>query len=115
MFDYYYSEYRDRYIGKQELDPKLAQQLGTAAVGPKELNGQTRCESGKVQQLDDPRRFITNYQMRLIFRFIIYLSKYKWHIEYISRHFDMNAKGKDREGFVVGGVQGNKKIIKLFI
>lgn len=65
VFDMF-SEYRDRFIGKQELDPTLAQQLGTAAVGPKELSGQARCESGKVQQLDDPRRFITNYQMRFI-------------------------------------------------
>lgn len=71
-------------MGKQNLDPRAAQQLNTAVVGPKELGGQARCESGKVQQLDDPRRFITNYQMR---------------------HFDMNPKGKDREGYVVGGLQ----------
>ena len=57
------SEYKDTFIGKQEPDPKLSEKLGTSVVGPKEMSGHSH-ESGKVQTADDPRRFITNYQIK---------------------------------------------------
>jgi protein phosphatase 1 regulatory subunit 32 len=85
-------------MGKQQPDTKLSQKLSTAVVGPKELSGHSH-EAGKVYTADDPRRFITNYQVK---------------------HFDMNPRGKDREGHVVGGVQSKQfffakkfKIIKF--
>ncbi|CAF2083264.1 unnamed protein product [Rotaria socialis] len=74
------TEYRQRYVGNQFLPEKM----GQLNIGPKETTGTTRNDNGFNQQFDDPRRFITTYQMN---------------------HFDMNAKGRDREGYVVGGVQ----------
>jgi protein phosphatase 1 regulatory subunit 32 len=78
-------------LGKQQPDTKLSEKLGTAVVGPKELSGHSH-ESGLVQTADDPRRFITNYQVK---------------------HFDMNPRGKDREGHVVGGVQSKQSFISI--
>lgn len=49
------------------MTPILSEKLGQATVGFKEDSGQTRCEKGFVQQLDDPKRFITNYQIRFEF------------------------------------------------
>jgi protein phosphatase 1 regulatory subunit 32 len=49
-------------------------------------------EHGIVHTKDDPRRFITNYQVK---------------------HFDMNPRGKDREGHVVGGLQS--ELLLFFI
>lgn len=71
---------------ERDPEPHPSEKLGTAVVGPKEIGGQSHCEHGKVTTLDDPRRFITNYQIK---------------------HFDMNPSGKDREGFVSGGVQSS--------
>lgn len=78
------TETKDQFI----IRPKgksLAEKLGTAKVGGVNETAQTLCESGFTQTLDDPRRFTTNYQIR---------------------HFDMNPKGKDREGMVTGGIYG---------
>ncbi|CAF0925591.1 unnamed protein product [Adineta ricciae] len=74
------TEYRKHYLGKGFLPEKM----GHLEVGPKETTGPVRNEHGFTQTFDDPRRFITTYQMN---------------------HFDMNPKGRDREGYVVGGVQ----------
>jgi len=35
-------------------------------IGPKEIGGQSHSEIGFLNQLDDPRRFITNYQIKLV-------------------------------------------------
>jgi hypothetical protein len=45
-------------------EPKLSEKLGTAFIGNINETAQTKCEKGFVQTLDDPRRFITNYQMK---------------------------------------------------
>lgn len=74
------TEYRKHYLGNQFLPEKM----GNLDVGPKEQTGPVRNENGYVQSFDDPRRFITTYQMN---------------------HFDKTPKGRDREGYVVGGVQ----------
>ncbi|CAF0778458.1 unnamed protein product [Rotaria sordida] len=74
------TEYRKNYLGNQFLPEKM----GNLEIGPKEITGPTRNGDGYVQTFDDPRRFITTYQMN---------------------HFDMNPKGRDREGYVVGGIQ----------
>ncbi|CAF4257663.1 unnamed protein product, partial [Rotaria sordida] len=58
--------------------------MGNLNIGPKETTGPISNENGYVQTFDDPRRFITSYQIN---------------------HFDMNRKGRDREGYVVGGIQ----------
>ncbi|CAF4263056.1 unnamed protein product, partial [Rotaria sordida] len=58
--------------------------MGNLNIGPKETTGPISNENGYVQTFDDPRRFIISYQIN---------------------HFDMNRKGHDREGYVVGGIQ----------
>ncbi|CAF1207171.1 unnamed protein product, partial [Rotaria sp. Silwood1] len=58
--------------------------MGNLNIGPKEITGSIRNDNGHIQTFDDPRRFITTYQMN---------------------HFDMNPKGRDREGYVAGGIQ----------
>lgn len=81
------TETKDEFIVK-DLQPKgnkLAQKLGTAFVGNVNETAQTLCEKGFVQTLDEARRFNTSYQIN---------------------HYDMNAKGKDREGMVTGGIYG---------
>ena len=35
-------------------------------IGPKEIGGQSHSEIGFLNQFDDPRRFITNYQIKLV-------------------------------------------------
>ena len=53
-------------MNKPPLNQRLDDKLGsTQIVGPKEFGGQARSERGYLQTLDDPRRFITNYQIRL--------------------------------------------------
>lgn len=47
----------------------MSEKLGTGTVGPKEIGGQSHCENGRVQVLDDPRRFITNYQIKHVFSY----------------------------------------------
>ncbi|CAF4243963.1 unnamed protein product, partial [Rotaria sordida] len=74
------TEYRKHYLGNQFLPEKM----GNLNIGPKETTGPISNENGYVQTFDDPRRFITSYQIN---------------------HFDMNRKGRDREGYVVGGIQ----------
>ncbi|CAF3887380.1 unnamed protein product [Rotaria sordida] len=73
-------EYRKHYLGSQFLPEKM----GNLNIGPKETTGPMSNENGYVQTFDDPRRFITSYQIN---------------------HFDMNRKGRDREGYVVSGIQ----------
>ncbi|CAF3397072.1 unnamed protein product [Rotaria socialis] len=74
------TEYREHYLARQFLPEKM----GNLNIGPKESSGPIINEYGYVQTFDDPRRFITTYQ---------------------TNHFDMNRKGRDREGYVVGGIQ----------
>ncbi|CAF4433307.1 unnamed protein product [Rotaria sp. Silwood2] len=74
------TEYRKHYLGNQFLPEKM----GNLNIGPKETTGPISNETGYVKTFDDPRRFITSYQIN---------------------HFDMNRKGRDREGYVVGGIQ----------
>lgn len=78
------TETKDEFIMRPK-GTKLAEKLGTASVGNVNETAQTLCEKGFVQTLDDSRRFNTTYQIN---------------------HFDMNAKGKDREGMVTGGIYG---------
>lgn len=59
MFNNSFSEYRNRYLGKIFLPEKM----GQLDVGPKEVTGPVRNEDGYIQGFDDPRRFITTYQM----------------------------------------------------
>lgn len=58
------SEYNDEFKGKQRPLPILSEKIGSAIVGPKEDGGQSHCERGFVQMLDDPKRFITSYQTK---------------------------------------------------
>lgn len=55
-----FREYRKHYLGNQFLP----EQMGHLEVGPKETTGPVRNENGYVQSFDDPRRFITTYQMK---------------------------------------------------
>ncbi len=61
------SEYRKRYLGNQFLPEKM----GNLDVGPKETTGPVRNESGYTQTFDDPRRFITTYQIKYLKKIII--------------------------------------------
>lgn len=38
--------------------------MGNLDIGPKETTGPTSNENGYVKTFDDPRRFITSYQMK---------------------------------------------------
>jgi len=76
------TEYKETY-NKKIKEISQAENLGTAYVGPVNESAQTICEKGFVQDLDDRRRFTTTYQIN---------------------HFDRIAKGKDREGYVIGGI-----------
>jgi len=56
--------------------------MGHLDIGPKETTGPVRNEKGFTQQFDDPRRFITTYQMKydqtklsLIFSFVLVFLK----------------------------------------
>jgi hypothetical protein len=60
------SEYKEHYLGEQKPRQKISEHLGQFNLGPKEMGGQVHCERGFVQTLDDPRRFITNYQIKLV-------------------------------------------------
>ena len=42
----------------------IAENLGTAYIGPVEESAQAICEKGFTQTLDDRRRFITTYQIK---------------------------------------------------
>ena len=59
-----FSETKENFIVRSK-DTKLAEKLGTAFVGNVNETAQTLCEKGFVQTLDDPRRFISNYQLKL--------------------------------------------------
>jgi hypothetical protein len=63
----FFREYKEEYRGKQSKAPILSEKLGSAIIGPKEESGQTHCEKPFVQYLDDPKRFITNYQVKYVF------------------------------------------------
>lgn len=81
------SETKDKYTNQQPLNHYLDEKLGSSkVVGPKEIGGQSHSEIGHLSSFDDPRRFITNYQMK---------------------HYDMTPKYKDREGYVTGGLNGH--------
>ena len=54
------SEYRKKYLG----DKFLPEKMGHMEVGPKEMTGPVRNEAGHVQSFDDPRRFVTTYQVK---------------------------------------------------
>lgn len=81
------TETKDEYPRKnlQRKPTLVSEKLGTAHIGHVNETAQTLCESGFVQTLDDARRFNSSYQIN---------------------HYDMNAKGKDREGMVTGGIYG---------
>lgn len=55
-----FREYRQHYLGNQFLPEKM----GHLEIGQKEQTGPVRNENGYVQTFDDPRRFITTYQMK---------------------------------------------------
>lgn len=55
-----FSEYRKHYLGEQFLPEKM----GNLDIGPKEATGPVRNEYGYTQSFDDPRRFITSYQIK---------------------------------------------------
>lgn len=79
------TEFKTNFYQKpfQNPQPKVAEDKGTSHQGPKELGGQSKCERGFVQTMDDPRRFTSSYSID---------------------HYAMNPRGKDREGYVAGGV-----------
>ncbi|CAF1071379.1 unnamed protein product [Didymodactylos carnosus] len=74
------TEYNKSYQGTQFLPEKM----GNIEIGKKVSTGPTTNEKGHVQTFDDPRRFITTYQIN---------------------HHSMIPQGRDREGYTVGGVQ----------
>jgi hypothetical protein len=71
-----FSEYRKHYLGNQFLPEKM----GNLEIGPKETTGPVRNENGYIQTFDDPRRFITTYQIK-------YLIKKKNFISFINTFF----------------------------
>jgi hypothetical protein len=40
--------------------------MGNLDIGPKETTGPVRNENGYTQTFDDPRRFITTYQIKYL-------------------------------------------------
>ncbi|XP_002129024.3 stabilizer of axonemal microtubules 4 [Ciona intestinalis] len=73
------------YLGKQKMDQSEEELLNRDKMGDQELTGHCRNNDRYLETEDtDPQRYLTNYNLR---------------------HFDMNPEGKDREGWVMGGVQ----------
>jgi hypothetical protein len=64
MIEYFslniFSDYRKHYLGNQFLPDKM----GNLDIGPKETTDPVRNENGYTQTFDDPRRFITTYQIK---------------------------------------------------
>jgi hypothetical protein len=45
--------------------------MGNLDIGPKETTGPVRNEYGYTQTFDDPRRFITTYQIKYLKKFYL--------------------------------------------
>jgi len=76
--------------------------MGNLDIPPKETTGPIRNENIYTQTFDDPPQFITTYQIKYFKKDLISIINTLF---YHYSHFDMNPKGRDREGYVVGGIQ----------
>ncbi|CAK8683286.1 unnamed protein product [Clavelina lepadiformis] len=73
------------FLGKQRRDFTEEELLERENMGEKELSGHCQNNDRYLETEDlDPTRYLSNYNMR---------------------HYDMNPEGKDREGWVMGGLQ----------
>lgn len=70
--------------GTQRPIPTESDRLGRTGVGDKEPTGYVENNDRFVQTSDNPHRFITHYD---------------------TRFYDITPQGKDREGYIVGGIQ----------
>ncbi|CAH1799400.1 unnamed protein product [Owenia fusiformis] len=70
--------------GQQRPGKSESDRLGRTGVGAQEVTGYVENNDRFVQTSDNPNRFITHYN---------------------TKYYDITPKGKDREGYVVGGIQ----------